>query len=621
MPDPDPISDALLRHTAGDIGKGYLRQLLLQLARLTGAGQAVLTQRAPGLQQQLQVLYASPGFSDGHYALAGTPCAQVIASAAPLCIAGNLKQQFSAMADTPWQSFIAWPLLDQRGQCLGHLALFDQREQAFADSLLAAVQPFVRRAAAELQQLQQHQQQAQQQHWQMMHSDILRQNAQGKPLQVLMQSVVSQIEYILPDWRCSVLVLDEERKLQPMAGPSLPQDYQDLLRGLTPGPMAGSCGAAVWHGRRVIAENLQQHPNWAEYRDIAARFELGSCWSEPLTDSKGKVHGSFAIYQRKPAIPSPQAITIMEDTARLLALLLENHQAHRLLESRRQWYGAILQNAADALAIIDMDGHFLEASDSMCRMLNVSAETLATLRLWQVERNLDEERARMQLAAIGPQAQTFETVYLTAEHKAVEVEVCARRLELDGKPVVWASSRDIGQRKAMQRVLERQATTDALTGLFNRQTLLARLEVMLQLARVQLAPLSVLMLDLDHFKQINDRHGHQAGDMVLSELGETLREAIRESDAAGRIGGEEFCLLLPGTLLPDAEDLAARIVDDVSEMRIYSGHHILAMTCSIGIASLQPHDDCRALLARADAALYQAKAAGRNCACSQPAAP
>ena len=621
MPDPHHIRDALLRHSASCIGKKYLQQLVSQLASLTGAERVLLSQRSNGPHRQLQVLFANDAGDTSH----PLPCNCQFDNRQPLLLGRGLRQCLPhyqpEAGHQAWQSCLAWPLLDDEAHCLGHLALLDARPDFFAPELPALLQPFVERAGAELAQLQQHEKQARRQHWQQLHSDILRQNAQGTPLDTLLRTVVQQIEQALPEWRCSILLLDSRGRLQPVAGPSLPEAYQQRLVGLAPGPMVGSCGAAVWHAKRVVAENLQLHPNWVPYRELAARFELGSCWSEPLIDSKGTVHGSFAVYHRTPLAPTPQAITILEDTARLLALLLENQTIHRQLDSRSQWYRAILQNAADGLSVIDMNGRFLEASDSLCQMLGYSLDELLHMHLWQVVPGSTPQSIRQRLAATGEDGETFESVNRTKDGTLLEVEVSARRLMLDGQPVIWGSARDISQRKALQRILEQQATIDALTGLFNRPTLLARLETQLQLAQVQHAPLSVLMLDLDHFKQINDHHGHHAGDLVLAALGDALEEVLRESDVAGRIGGEEFCLLLPGLGLHEALDLAERIIDDISELRIQSGHHILAITCSIGVACLQADDDSRTLLARADSALYAAKAAGRHRAVALSADP
>jgi len=158
------------------------------------------------------------------------------------------------------------------------------------------------------------------------------------------------------------------------------------------------------------------------------------------------------------------------------------------------------------------------------------------------------------------------------------------------------------------------ALTDALTGLASRRHFLAEAARELSRARRGHA-LSFLMLDVDHFKAINDTHGHAIGDRVLVELGRTLRAVLREADLAGRLGGEEF-----GVLLPDADAALARAVAERARAALAAarvpmdGAGPLGFTVSVGVATLEPGDDEAAtLIARADAALYDAKRAGRNC--------
>lgn len=161
--------------------------------------------------------------------------------------------------------------------------------------------------------------------------------------------------------------------------------------------------------------------------------------------------------------------------------------------------------------------------------------------------------------------------------------------------------------------LRRLATTDELTGLANRRLFFERVEEELARSRRSGAPLCLATIDVDHFKAVNDRHGHPAGDFVLRRIAETVRDNIRLGDIAGRLGGEEFGILLPAT---DLE--AARMVCD--RIRQAVGAHLLALpsgtaipvTLSAGVAALASGETVEALAARSDAALYAAKSAGRN---------
>lgn len=163
-------------------------------------------------------------------------------------------------------------------------------------------------------------------------------------------------------------------------------------------------------------------------------------------------------------------------------------------------------------------------------------------------------------------------------------------------------------------VMQKLATYDDLTGLFNRRALLARLQEEVERARRIVHPLSVIMIDLDHFKQINDGHGHLAGDVVLHGVGKFLRNRLRVTDSAGRYGGEEICLVLPGTSLDDAAAVAEKLRQALMATEFVTASGSLAVTASFGIAAGQPGPelDPEALLAAADIALYRAKENGRN---------
>lgn len=158
------------------------------------------------------------------------------------------------------------------------------------------------------------------------------------------------------------------------------------------------------------------------------------------------------------------------------------------------------------------------------------------------------------------------------------------------------------------------ATTDALTGLFNRRAFMARMgDELARVKRHELLETSVLMLDLDHFKQINDDYGHAAGDVVLQHFGTILAGGLRHEDSAGRIGGEEFAILLPDTEVEAAHAFAERLRALVAAARISWMGTQLQITVSIGITALRAADnDPGAALARSDRALYEAKHAGRN---------
>jgi diguanylate cyclase (GGDEF)-like protein len=172
------------------------------------------------------------------------------------------------------------------------------------------------------------------------------------------------------------------------------------------------------------------------------------------------------------------------------------------------------------------------------------------------------------------------------------------------------------QIERQRRELERLATTDVLTGVFNRRVLLERLELELRRCRRYGSRLCVLLLDVDHFKRVNDAHGHLAGDGVLVALGQILRTRVRGTDMAGRYGGEEFCVLLPETDLEHGRELAERLRQHVAAEVFTAGATPFRVTCSVGVAQFtDAREKVADLLQAADEALYRAKALGRDRVC------
>ncbi|WP_462389072.1 diguanylate cyclase [Acidovorax sp. Q11] len=186
---------------------------------------------------------------------------------------------------------------------------------------------------------------------------------------------------------------------------------------------------------------------------------------------------------------------------------------------------------------------------------------------------------------------------LLAAREAMEAKVRLRTLELE----------------AANRALDLQARTDALTGLLNRRGFETQMAFALALARRSTRPLSLIAVDVDHFKRVNDTYGHEAGDEVLRRLARTLETRLRGSDVIARLGGEEFVALLPDTDLEGARAIAQTLVTAMAQQQ---DPVVGTITVSAGVASMRGADDSgAAILRRGDMALYEAKGQGRNRVC------
>lgn len=174
-------------------------------------------------------------------------------------------------------------------------------------------------------------------------------------------------------------------------------------------------------------------------------------------------------------------------------------------------------------------------------------------------------------------------------------------------------SQDITARKAAQDQLAYQANFDSLTGLANRHQLWTRLQAMLRRAGIDQTETAICLFDVDRFKEINDRYGHAAGDEVLEAIGGIVRAELRATDIAGRIGGDEFCFILPGVDDNEAARVAERIRERLSTLAFGMGAgSTFSVTATFGVAKSAPDMDAKEVMEAADRALYRAKSAGRN---------
>jgi urea transport system substrate-binding protein len=198
--------------------------------------------------------------------------------------------------------------------------------------------------------------------------------------------------------------------------------------------------------------------------------------------------------------------------------------------------------------------------------------------------------------------------------------VSARRMVFAGEEAYLLSFSDVthvreveAQLRLLNTELHRLATTDPLTGLTNRREFLSAVHNELRRMQRHARPAAVFMLDIDHFKRLNDLYGHDVGDRALVEVARQVRQMLRSHDVFARLGGEEFAAFLPETDIDSALQTAERVRASVAALRLTVDHQPIGFTCSIGVTILDPLADTpESALKRADAALYAAKAAGRD---------
>lgn len=268
----------------------------------------------------------------------------------------------------------------------------------------------------------------------------------------------------------------------------------------------------------------------------------------------------------------------------------------------------LLDLMPDAVCVVDAEGHFLFVNASFQRIFGYAPEEVLGRPIFQLIHPDDVAATIGEAATVmaGQLQRHFRNRYIHKDGRDVDIQWSARWLPEHGVRI--GVGREVGELRRLERELERRANQDSLTGLANRENLCAELQAAIEQATETGRGLAVLYVDLDGFKFVNDRSGHEAGDQVLREVAERLRQGVRLGDVLARVGGDEFVVLLPGCR--DAR--AAQSVADALRARLAPPFHLsgkpFELDASIGIACF-PTDGAsgEALLAHADRAMYAAK--------------
>lgn len=323
-------------------------------------------------------------------------------------------------------------------------------------------------------------------------TNILEMIAKGITSNKIYDEIALMYEERHPGMFCSMLVL-EGNQLFHGGAPSLPKAYCDAISGLEIGPNVGSCGTATYTGERVLVEDINIDPKWAEIKHLALPHGLRSCWSEPVINSSGKVLGAFGMYYHQPGLPGAEELDDLTSAVRLISIIMDR------------------------------------------------------------ENNL-------------------------------------------------------------KRIKE-LAYTDELTGLSSRAQFYLSLESLIKTSKPRNQSFTLIYLDLDNFKNINDSLGHDAGDELLQVIASRLQQITDHDELVARIGGDEFCIMMQDQHLAKESIItfALQCLRSISQPVELFGRRFIP-TCSLGIARypLDGHD-LASLLKAADTALYSAKEKGKNC--------
>ena len=439
--------------------------------------------------------------------------------------------------------------------------------------------------------------------------------AAKRSLESILLEIATRLETLYPVMRVSILIRDPHNgKLYTGAAPSLPTFFNQAVDGLEPGIGIGSCGTAAATGEPVIVEDIRTHPYWVPFLALAEAAGVRSCWSMPFKNDAGRVEGTFGLYYAEPRSPVASELAVMGEFARIAGLAVERVRADIVLRQA----AAVFESTSEGVVITDLvptvlqvnrayteiTGYGPEEAVGYAPRLISSAQPDSTFYdvMWaQVRKSgqwRGEVRNRRKSGEVFPQILTISTVRDPAGLPTHYVGVLS----------------DISQIEQSEARLQRLAHFDTLTELPNRTLLKLRLDHALEVSTRGTNHVAALLIDVDRFKRINDSLGHPTGDEALKLVVKRMSDCIPEGETLGRLGGDEFLVILEHLEHPgDAATVANAIMEALREPIVLDSGNEVFVTCSVGI-SVYPDDASSSteLVQHADAAMYLAKEHGRD---------
>ncbi|NVZ09053.1 EAL domain-containing protein [Allochromatium humboldtianum] len=452
---------------------------------------------------------------------------------------------------------------------------------------------------------------------------VLEMLARGRPLRDMLTAIVAYIEEIAPHAICSIHLLDPATQtLSTAATLRLPEFYTRAVEGVRIGLGVGSCGTAAVTGQRVVVADLLSHHDWSAFRDLMLQTPLRACWSQPIIGQDGQVLGTFAIYATRVMEPSPTDLDMIESAAELAAIVIERDRTENATRQAEDKARLLLESTTEGIFGLDLEGRITFINPAAADMLGYEPEALigqATHPLIHHSRRdgtpLPSECGSI-LATLeqGQDCHTANAVLWRHDGSCFPAEYWATPMRRDHQVEgVVVTFHDISARQRAEAEIQHLAFHDSLTGLPNRLLFKEELRQALAGLRLDGRPFALHMLDLDHFKDVNDSLGHLIGDELLRAVAERLTALIRGTDILARFGGDEFALLQVNiSEIGEAAELALSIIEALGE-EFWIGGNRIDINTSIGIliADQECHD-VDDLITRADVALYKAKEAGRG---------
>lgn len=306
--------------------------------------------------------------------------------------------------------------------------------------------------------------------WDSSRATILEMLARGASLTAVLERIATSAEEEDREVRCSILLLDATgRRLLTGAAPSLPAFYSAAVNGMEIGPEAGSCGSAAYRRELVVVEDVQTHPRWAQFRELAARAGLRACWSVPIFASDGAVLGTFAVYYATPRRPGDTELATIEFKARLAGIAIERVRTERALAESELKYRTLLDAMADGVYVVQ-DYRLVYANAALALLLGYGHEHEGLIGLPLAEavapdfRDLVVRRYEQRVGGGEQPPRRYEVRMLRRDGCEVWAELIASYMTFNGRPAALVIVRDNTERRHAEQFLRDviESTSDGI---------------------------------------------------------------------------------------------------------------------------------------------------------------
>lgn len=412
---------------------------------------------------------------------------------------------------------------------------------------------------------------------------ILTALANKEKLADVLKLTIDWLESEDPQAKGAIMLLDRDKQtLQLASAPNLPHEFKEEIHGLRVESNSACCGTAVKLGERVISGDILNDPKWSDFTEILEKYDLKSCWSEPVYSNQGEIIATFAVYFNENKTPTQKDFERLNISADSTRMTIEHKQTEEELRQSEEKFRTFIENASDIVFTLNEQGYFNFVSPNWQLLLGHDPNSVVGRHYGEFVHNEDIDRVTAKFKELLEVRNLESEIEYRVQHKNGEWNWHASRINIlaqdKGQSLVIGIARDITERKEAERQIRYLSFHDSLTGLYNRAYLDEEIK---EFDNKHFYPLSVIMIDLNGLKLVNDTHGHMAGDEMLKETANLIKKSVRSEDLVARWGGDEFLVLLPQTTNKDANKISEELLNNCDNKFVYD----IPISIAVGTAT------------------------------------